>query len=339
MRTPLYATLLAVAAVATVAGCGDTTPAYGDPNSIVAAMSPAIWDKVSKDVYAALEPTIRTVRNEKTFTVTYQDPGQRDWGNLRRFRQMLLVGTGTEPWMQDAVDKLKTPLNGPGLYTAYDVWAKGQQVTVVILSNPDSLSELRQYLPTINKTLDDQYRQWARNRMYMSGMDTALVDTLMASARFSLLVPKVYKHSDLDSVTDSVYIFRNDNPDPSELIREIAVTWRSPIPLNYQPEDILDWRAQLVTHYHDAQVVDTTQMSGGPFKYQGHSAYEIQAIWQNAPDLDWPAAGPFITRAIVCPAQNRMYLVDGWLYAPGRDKYEYMIQLQTILDSFRCGAS
>ena len=31
-----------------------------------------------------------------------------------------------------------------------------------------------------------------------------------------------------------------------------------------------------------------------------------------------------------------MYLIDAWLYAPGRDKYEYMIQLEEILGSFRC---
>ena len=37
--------------------------------------------------------------------------------------------------------------------------------------------------------------------------------------------------------------------------------------------------------------------------------------------------------------QDRMYLLDAWLYAPGKEKYEYMIQLQTILGSFRCGAS
>ena len=41
-------------------------------------------------------------------------------------------------------------------------------------------------------------------------------------------------------------------------------------------------------------------------------------------------------RAIVCEDQDRMYLLDAWLYAPGKEKYEYMIQLETILDSFSC---
>ena len=334
MRTPLYAALVAVSAVALTSGCGSSALAYGDANSIVAAMSPDLWAKVENDVYGALEPTIRTVRNEKTFTVTYQDPTESSWTNLRRFRQMFVVGTGDEPWMQPAIKEARTPVNGPGLYKAYDVWARGQQVTIVILSSPDSLDQLRRVLPEINQSLDKQYREWAHNRMYMSGTDSALADTLMAKARFSLVLPNLYR----DTHQDSVWIFRNDQPDPSELIRQIAVTWKSPIPVNFQPENILDWRAQLVTHYHEGQVVDLADVDAGPFKFRGRDAYQIQSTWKNPPDLNWPAAGPFITRAIICPAQDRMYLLDAWLYAPGKKKYEYMIQLQTILDSFQCGA-
>jgi Domain of unknown function (DUF4837) len=336
MRTPQQAPFAALAALAVAAaGCGGTALAYGDANSIVAAMSPDLWSRASDDIYGALEPTIHTVRNEKTFTVTYQDPTQALWGNLRRFRQILLVGTGEEPWMKDAVSQARTPVTGPGLYKAYDVWARGQQITMVILSSPDSLDQLRVHLAEVNKALDDQYREWAKSRMYMSGTDTALADTLMRTAHFSLTLPAVYRYTR----SDSTWTFRNDNPDPSELIRQVAVTWRTPIPVDFGRDDVLSWRAQLASTYTDRQVVDLSDAEEAPFQYQGHPAYGIQAVWKNAPDLKWPAAGPFITRTVTCPQQDRMYLLDAWLYAPGKEKYEYMIQLQTIVDSFRCGGS
>ena len=168
----------------------------------------------------------------------------------------------------------------------------------------------------------------------MTGADTALADTLMAEARFSVMVPEVYKWAR----QDSVYIFRNDQPDPSELIRQVAVTWTSPIPTDMQPEGILDWRAQVVEGYYSQnQAVDLENAAARPFSFRGVDAYEIQATWTNPPELPWPAGGPFITRAVVCPDQNRMYLVDAWLFAPAKEKYEYMIQLETIMDSFRCG--
>lgn len=334
MRRIVLATFVLLVAAA---ACDQMPRAYGDPNSIIAIMEPAVWQEVEEEVYATLEPTIRTVRAEKAFTVTYQDPEGQYWSNLRRFRQLLLVGTGEEPWMQEALEEVRDSVPGAGIYTAYDVWSRGQQLTIVVAEDGQRVEALRRNLTTIHRTLDDQYRRWAVNRMYQTGADSALLDTLATQARFQLLVPKVYRWRS----QDSLYLFRNDNPDPSELIRQVAVTWRTPIPPDLQPEGILEWRSEVAASYNEPQEVvlaeETTE--AGPTEFRGRPAYQIQAMWQNPPEQSWPAAGPFMTRAVLCPNQNRMYLLDAWLYAPGKEKYEYMIQLQTILDSFRCGLS
>lgn len=327
--------LLPALAAFSLGACGDGSGvAYGDYNGIVAAMDPALWARMGSEISAALEPTIVTVRDEKTFTVTYQDPAQPEWSNLRRFRQMLLVGTGDEPWMKAALAKVDESVKGPGRYTARDVWARGQQVTLILVSAARPAEDLRPYLAQVNRALDAQFREWARERMYMTGVDSALADTLMTVGRFQLLVPEVYRWSR----RDSVFQFRNDNPDPSELIRQITVTWKAPIPPDMQGEGILAWRAEVAAAYAEPQSVDLSMVKAGPFEYRGGPAYQIQAMWTSPPELGWPAAGPFILRAVICPGQDRMYLLDAWLYAPAVDKYEYMIQLETILDSFRCGS-
>lgn len=331
MRRLLILGLLALPLTA----CDEPSIAYGEPNSIIAVMSPELWDEVADDMFAALEPTIRTVRDERAFTVTFQDPTSAEWGNLRRFRQMVLVGTGEETWMQDALEKVRDGVDGAGQYRSYDVWSRGQQVTSIVLSEAGNADEFRGYLAGLGEEFNEQFRGYARNRMYMTGADTALADTLMTQAGFQLLLPVVYKWSR----QDSLYLFRNDNPDPSELIRNIAITWLSPIPEDMEPEGLLEWRTAAAERYGQPQVVDLAEAAAGPLDHRGQQAYQIQAIWKNPPELDWPAAGPFITRGIICPQQQRMYLVDAWLYAPGRDKYEYMIQLETILDSFECGRS
>jgi len=64
---------------------------------------------------------------------------------------------------------------------------------------------------------------------------------------------------------------------------------------------------------------------------------EIRGAWSNPPEAAWPAAGPFILWGVTCPDQDRLYLIDAWVYAPGKDKWEYVIQMETILESFRCG--
>ena len=333
MRIP--STLLVFTLALGLAGC-DRTGAYGDASSIILGAEPALWAEVEEDVYASLEPTIQTVRQERTFTVTHQDPTDADWGRLRQFKQMLVVGTGNDPWVAEALNLARggDDASPPAILQARDVWARAQLVTILLLPEAGQAEALRSLLPELQQIYDRQFRQLALDRMFVSGRDSALVDTLRRDAGFSLLVPQLYYWDH----QDSVYLYRNDNPDPSELIRQVAITWRTPIPEDLEGEEILEWREALAAgHYSEPQRVDLSDVSAGPFDYRGLSAYQVQAVWQNPPEADWPAAGPFILRSVACPDQDRLYLLDAWLYAPGKEKYEYMIQLETILDSFSCG--
>lgn len=330
-RLPTVA--LALLSLGSLGACNERPLAYGDANSIIAVMAADKWAEVESEVADALEPTIRTVREEKTFTVTYQEPFAQYWDRLRRFRQMLVVGTFSDPWVQEVLDRARTELTETGLHQVYDVWSGGQTVTLVLLEEGWSAEDLRPHLPEVNALLDGQFRRYAQNRMYMSGADTTLADSLATRAGFTMLLPDVYQWN----VEDSVYVFRNDNPDPSELIRQVAVTWRTPAPGEMDREDVLAWRNEVATeHYTEPQEVVPEGAEDRSFEFQGHEAYELQAQWRNPPERNWPAGGPLITRTVTCDGQDRTYLLDAWLYAPGKEKYEYMIQLETLLDSFRC---
>lgn len=333
----LASSIILLSLALSLAAC-DRTGAFGDVSSIVAAMEPEVWAQVEEDMYATLEPTIQTVAEERTFTVTFQNPNVGTWARLRQFKQLLLVGTGDEPWMADAVARLDDPgaLERPHIAQVRDVWARSQLVTLVLLpQGVDGADALRSQLGTLRQIYDRQFRDLALARMFITGRDSALADTLARTAGFSVVVPEVYYWDR----RDSVFIFRNDNPDPSELIRQVSVTWRTPLPEELDGEELLAWRAELAAaHYSYPQAVDLADAQAGPFLHERLSAYQVQAVWQNPPEATWPAGGPFILWAVACPAQDRLYLLDAWLYAPGREKYEYMIQLQTILESFRCGS-
>ncbi len=96
---------------------------------------------------------------------------------------------------------------------------------------------------------------------------------------------------------------------------------------------MLDWRLSLSRDYYADEQLVTEEVEPG--RAAGDDAREIHGIWESPPGA-WPAAGPFLTRTRACPGQDRLYLIDSWLNAPGRDKYEYMLQPRYILDSFEC---
>ena len=311
--------------------------AHGDANAIIVATDFDAWDEVESTLLQTLEPTIQTVREERPFRVTHQDPNESEhWGTLRRFRQVLALGTRDDFWVAEALDAHPEgdEASAPQILQVRDLWARGQLVTILLLPETGKAEALATLGEPLFELLDEQYRAWARNRMFVSGRNTALADSLRANVGFSLTFPQVYRYS----VRDSVFRFRNDNPSPTERIREVAVTWQSPIPeADPTQQELAEWRVDLTEEYYmNPQVLDTLIITYRDIAVDGIEGVELQSAWANPPDR-WVAGGPFITRALRCPDQDRLYLVDAWLYAPGQDKYEFMIQLETILDSFRCG--
>ena len=319
-------------AILSAAACENLPLSLGDENSIIVTADPELWAEVESSLVPALERTVFTVRDEKTFTVTSGQLGTDKWPLLRQLKRQLVIGMPADPWMKPALDKVKGPVSPPQIAQVQNVWARGQVATLVVLEEGNEAAGVAELLPSLAELYDSQFRSRAVARMFVTDPDTVLARELAEEHGFTLLVPAVYRYE----VVDSVHIFRNDNPDPSELIRQFAVTWQSPLQQEFQTEDLLAWRARIVDAYYSfPQVVSQNRVIEGRATLNGNPTYTYQAIWENPPD-EYPAAGPFIARAVECPEQGRRYLIDAWLYAPGRDKYEYMIQLETIMDSFGC---
>lgn len=346
-RAPVPAPVAAILAGAVLfAGACDSRPlALGDVHAIIMTASPDLWAHVGDEVLDSIEGGIFTVRDERAFRVLYQDPNEEPWLRVRVLKQQLVIGTPADPWMATVLAQAGVGQgvevggpDSPGLVQVGDVWSRGQLVTALVLPESAGTAQaaemVRQSLPGIRELFDGQYREWVIARMFVTGPDTVQARMLGDEYGFSMVFPEVYE----SSARDSVLIFINDNPDPSELIRQFAVTWLSPVPNGMSAEALLELRAGIVDEYYDfPQVVSTDHMIERSQEVGGGEAYSVQAVWLNPPG-EYPAAGPFITSAVTCPGQQRMFLVDAWLYAPEKDKYEYMIQLDEILKSFRCVA-
>lgn len=328
MRSILFVAIAGLSIL--VAACSDrATTAYGDANSIIVVTPDSVWGEVEDTVNSVLEPRIFTVRNERTFEVTQVSPQDTSWLKLRLFKQLLVIGRATDPWMTAVLADRKGALPAlPAVIEQSDVWARGQRVTALVLPPGDGEEELVETLPALHELFDKRFRAYVYRRMFVSGRDEALRDTLRAEAGFSLLLPVVYTWKQAD---DSVYIFRNDNMTGGELERMVVVARRSGTPEQLTPELALEWRDRVA----EPQATSRDTVLSRPLEGFGARALEVQGVWTGR-DPSFPTAGPYISRVVVCPEQDRMYLVDASLYAPGKRKYEYMLQLETILDSFAC---
>jgi hypothetical protein len=338
MQKAILFSLLSILSLSATA-C-DKGLAYGDPNAVI-VVAPEEWFPDLRDsMDVVLSPDVFTLRPERTFRITYQAPVGVEWQRLKKFKKEILIGSPEDFWIAEALATLDDTVTYevPGMVETEDVWARNQLVTVVLVDpGRDVAPQVFPMLDQIHETLDQRFRQGVVERMFVSGVKQELADSLMGAAGFSLLLPEVYRYE----IQNPVHIFRNDNPDPSELIRQFAVVWRTPIPDETLPVDsLMDWKEALSQEYYAyPQAVDRENLRTRSLTMGTMAITEVKGAWSNPPDSNWPAAGPFVFWAVACPAQDRLYALDAWAYAPGKDKWEYVLQLQTILESFRCGVA
>ena len=328
----------ALAAVATLTGCGNPQ-AMGEANSLIVLAADSLWEQLEDTTYAILEPTIFTTRDEKLFLVTHIDSTSQQFQYRKRFRNLIVFGIPADQDIMDvaaADGRTFEMVPQPQVFQAPDVWARGQTVTAVVMRPGQEIPSWTSQLPAVLAMVDSSYREWVRNKMFVTPPDTALAADLTRRFGFSMLVPTVY-----DRVVrpiadgDSLVILRNDNPDPSVLIRSILVQSRPRVD-SLSAELALEWRAGIDSiHYNVAQGVRTDRSAITRFNIDGQPALEVTGIWEDE-EGDFPAGGPFLVWLVDCP--SRTVFVDAWLYAPNESKYEYMLQLQEILGSFRCAS-
>ena len=326
---------LLVAALAPLACSDSSRLAMGEVNSIIVVAEDSLWAEVGDTVLTSLQPRIFAVRDEPTFQLTHTSPYSEHWGDLRRFRQILTIGPPDAPRVRPALEEADTVVTPPALVEVNRVWARNQRVTALVVAEDGSLPWIRSMTDSLAGLLQSRYRTWAQNRMYVSGHDTALADTLRRDGGFEVDVPVVYRWR---RANDSTFLFLNDNPDASELVRWLTVTWRELPESAPTTESALAWRDSVASSLYDwGQRTDRDRLQTNRVTGPGPTGIEVRGVWTGVDDF--PQAGPFIARAVDCPALDRRYLLDAWVYAPAKDKYQYMIQLETLLDSFRCGPS
>jgi hypothetical protein len=327
-RSPaLFPVTLALVLAALSSTACKAPQAFGDRNSLIVHADSTLWAQVDSAFLETVERRVFTNRPERMFNVTFVATGDTLWRNLRQWNQVVLIGTREHPVVERLADRAEE--EPPTIFQAPEVWARGQTVTVVLLPSESPASAARETFPALSELLESRYANWIRQRMYASGVNDSLASVL-ATFGFSLRLPRVYSHTR----EDSVFRFRSAYPDPASLLRSVLVTWEvnaaSPT-----PSELRAWREERAEElYLPPQDVLDEGIRYDTVPVGPRAAIELRGVWQDR--SEFPAAGPFITRAVPCPEQDRLYYLDGWVYAPGKDKHLYLVQIEHILDSFSC---
>lgn len=331
--TALFPALLPLAA------CG-RGPAYGSDNAIVAVVDPALREEVEPVLRASLEREVETTRMEPIFEVTFTTP--EGIGEFRKWKRLLVV----EPGGEDAVllsELLDTPLEGPVSAVVHDKWARGQTIHVLAAPTPEATAELvRSSVDSLYDVIHGEFVAYHVARMWASEADSELAGRLADELGFSLLLPNVYRPAGASAPADS-RVWYNEDPR-----RVISLHWL-PRPADLTADTILavrrEWGRRLFPGDSITGVLraaaDTAagadsvapEVRALDTRLGGLPAIRLQGPWSSPSDV---GSGLFVTYGVICG--DRLVLLDGNLYAPDRSKYPYVVQLDRIFETFRCGA-
>jgi len=328
--------IFAPLALTMVVGCSAPN-AMGEASSLMIFAADSLWQQVEDATYEALEPTIYTVREEKMYEVSYVGPSDPAAVDLKLFHNVIVFGTSSDAMLREVAESGDVQLSettAPRVFQVPNVWARGQLVTGVLLRTGRETESWVEALPSVLSAVDASYRDWVHRRMFVTPPDTALADDLERRFGFRMLVPALYQRVARGvEGADSLVILRNDNPDPSQLIRSILVQPRPKVD-SLTAEAAVEWRESIDgTQYNVAQGIELDHSTTTRFSASGFPAIEVTGVWHDEVG-NFPAGGPFMVWVVDCP--SRTYFIDAWLYAPNEPKYEYLLQLQEILGSFEC---
>ncbi|MFH0883299.1 MAG: DUF4837 family protein [bacterium] len=323
--------LLAIALLMIAGGCGLFKPLSGEGDALVGVIVDGAQREVTEQLLVpALERTVETPQAESRF---YTKLGGLDFlKGVRRWQSIIVVGTlegkdSVSAWLRgslssDAIEKVQSGRNK--VFRRRDLWATGQ--TAVFVVTPD-VNSLRLYL---EENADVVYTILARDRdermeqqLYSQLEQKALADSLREAHGWSIRIPNdfhlVASHKDPDYV-----LLRRWLPD-----RFLLVAWIFGTPEDVTVDTLLALRNRIGKSYADSVRVNPAILRSRMVNLGGLEALRVEGVWETYGSI---GGGPF--EAYLLHDNGTLYLLDGSVFAPDRQKEPLLRQLDIIMNTF-----
>lgn len=358
-HTRASASILVLLAAIVVAAC-TKGPSYGSGNAIIAVVDSSLMSELEPVLADALEREVRTTREEPVFEVTFTTPASI--GEFRKWKRLIVVES-----LEDAIlvpELADPPEAGPLVTEVEDEWARDQTIWVLAGPTPGATIELvRQRVDSLYQVIHERYVEEQTDRMWASERDSALYRSLVDSLGFGIVLPRVYRPAPGSAPPDSRVWFNRDprrivsihwTARPADLTPDTLLAIRRAWGREVFPEDSIAGTLPGTIADTTPVAIDTARSAGTgaapadtasdglaeavaePVQAErttldGRPAVRLQGVWRGTAGTN---AGLFLTYGVVCG--DALVVLDGNLFAPDREKYPYLIQLERIFSTFHC---
>jgi len=218
-----------------------------------------------------------------------------------------------------------------------DVWSQPQMVIRVKAPN-DSI--FRRVLEVNGQSFIDHYITVERERVINANRRMPNLEAqgvVKEVFGYGMAIPEGYFVAKRDE--NFVWIRRTGTRDDLEMGVLIATLPYTGPDYDFSPEVISARRDSLTKKYIPGQF-DGSFMTTYPeirpqfreVNFNGYYSVEARSLWRVEGDF---MGGPFVNYTLVDEANNRLVILDGFVYAPKFDKRDYLRQLEAMIYSLR----
>jgi len=322
-------------------------PARGFEDEIFVVADSAEYTELSGSLSKTFEKEIYTPQPEKTFILKRINVSQLE--KYKNKKNLIIAapinsGSKTSEYILAITDtsvekQIKT--NPDFIAYKYDLWAKGQLVT--ILSAP-SMQELEFKILQNSDNLLYAYQKISDARLYSNLYNARfeqkkIEGKFLKDYRWIIYVQADFKLAMNKPEDNFVWLRRSPN---SDMERWIFVHWIDNATPDYLTADsIKAVRDRITKKYYTATddssyvVVAEDYFTVKEVNFNGKYALFTQGLWElNTKGM----GGPFVNYFFYDEATKRLYMIDGSVYAPKYYKRNLIQQMDVTLQSFRTEA-
>ncbi len=324
-------------------GCNQKGQSFGSLRNIVVLADSLLWEQVGHSLTKALSIDKYTPQPEMIFILNRVNPGSI--GNLKKYPQILLVGTLDQQGVTKSLLDQLLPSGSKGrqlvennerfFFPVKNPWSREQLLGVVVSKDLPTLTEnLEVNKKLIFEAFDDHVNDRVFKQVYFSSEQKEIEKELMSKHGWSIRVPHDFMMVVDSSESRFTWLSRRG---PKRLLRDVSVYWE-PVddPSILSKEWMLAARGKNLKGFNEGYFIHTDskiQVEEELVNFQGRYAIKLDGIWQ-----DNEGGGPFRSYAFYNESDGRLYLLDGYVWAPEQRKWPYIRQLDIILHTFKTKA-
>ncbi|MCB0522619.1 MAG: DUF4837 family protein [Lewinellaceae bacterium] len=322
--------------------------AHGKVNQIEVIADSTLWKGAVGDsfFYYFAAPYILLPQPESIFDIKHLTPEQLAKQPAKKEFRTILILADLNDDNSPATALIKADLGatkieeirmGKGYNTTVgmDKWAKDQLLFYISGFGEEKLIEnISKNFPPIARKINEKDMKSVEATAFQAGENSDLEAEVKAKYDLNLKVPGDFKLAKYSSQTNTLWLRRDDR----EIVANIIIHKRP-----YTSKEQLTKKGIKEIRNEVSKIVTTRQ----PNTYMQindedlplfvenktlNNLYTVQAkgIWDIVNDF---MGGPFISNLMLDTKKNELIFVDGFIYAPGKEKRNYMQEMELILSS------